>query len=86
LRDDTVEIQITDTGTGIPPEAHARMFEPNFSTKTDGMGLGLAIVKKTINELNGTIEIRSEENVGTTVLITIPLQFQSDRTTRKDML
>jgi two-component system, NtrC family, nitrogen regulation sensor histidine kinase NtrY len=71
--DGTITISITDTGTGIPPEVRLRLFEPNFSTKTDGMGLGLAIVKKTIQELKGSIEIHSTENIGTTVRITLPV-------------
>jgi signal transduction histidine kinase len=49
-----------------------KLFMPNFSTKTDGMGLGLAIVKKTIEDLHGTVTLKSEEGVGTTVLIWLP--------------
>ncbi len=41
-----VLVTIADTGPGIPEEMRAKMFQPNFSTKTEGMGLGLAIVKK----------------------------------------
>jgi two-component system, NtrC family, nitrogen regulation sensor histidine kinase NtrY len=73
LENGTIFISISDTGTGIPPEVRSRLFEPNFSTKTDGMGLGLALVKKTIHELQGSIEIRSKENLGTTVLIRLPV-------------
>ncbi len=74
LKNRSINITITDDGTGIPPEVRSRLFEPNFSTKTDGMGLGLAIVKKTIEELNGTIKIISEEQAGTTVSITLPIR------------
>jgi signal transduction histidine kinase len=66
---DTVEIEIADTGKGIPPEIRHKLFEPNFSTKTEGMGLGLAIVKKTIDDLSGTIAIESEAGLGTKVKI-----------------
>jgi nitrogen fixation/metabolism regulation signal transduction histidine kinase len=84
LKGAAVEIRIQDFGTGIPEEIKHKLFQPNFSTKTDGMGLGLAIVKKTIDDLNGTIEIESEINKGTTVIIriptaeTLPHEFPSD--------
>ena len=67
-----IRILISDTGTGIPPELLSRIFEPNFSTKTEGMGLGLAIVKKIIDDAGGTIRIESTPGEGTTVIITLP--------------
>ena len=69
----SIEIQIADTGPGIPSERQHRLFEPNFSTKTDGMGLGLAIVKKIIDDLGGSISIDSTVGKGTTVTIRLPL-------------
>lgn len=80
----SIRITITDNGSGISPEVRARLFEPNFSTKTDGMGLGLAIVKKTIEELNGTIKITSKEQVGTTVSITLPIRTKQNSQFRKE--
>ncbi len=68
-----VEILIRDTGPGIPEAVRRRLFEPNFSTKTDGMGLGLAIVKKIINDLGGTVSVESTMGKGTTVAICIPV-------------
>ncbi|CAG1772961.1 partial Sensor protein ZraS, partial [uncultured bacterium] len=67
-----VQISFTDHGTGIPDEVKPKLFQPKFSTKTDGMGLGLAIVKKTIDDLGGTITIESTVGKGTTVVIGIP--------------
>jgi signal transduction histidine kinase len=49
-----------------------KLFQPNFSTKTEGMGLGLAIVKKTVDDLKGTIAVDSVPGEGTTVTITLP--------------
>lgn len=66
-------ILISDTGAGIPEEIRAKVFQPNFSTKTDGMGLGLAISQKIIQDLNGTIELFSEVGRGTTVEMKIPI-------------
>lgn len=64
---------VSDEGMGIKPEARTRIFEPNFSSKTSGTGLGLAIVKKGIEDLHGEIGFETEENVGTTFWIRIPL-------------
>jgi signal transduction histidine kinase len=66
-------IRIADEGPGIPPEIRSRLFEPNFSTKTDGMGLGLAIVKKIIDDVGGSISIESSVGMGTVVSILLPL-------------
>ncbi|MFH0991840.1 MAG: ATP-binding protein [bacterium] len=73
VNDNRCRIMITDTGPGIPEELQSKVFEPNFSTKTEGMGLGLAICRKIIEDLNGTIGIRSSVRVGTTIEIQIPL-------------
>jgi len=67
-----VRIAFRDFGPGIPEEVKAKLFQPNFSTKTDGMGLGLAIVKKTIDDLGGTVRIDSTLGEGTTVTIQLP--------------
>ncbi|MER3525077.1 MAG: hypothetical protein C4326_13765 [Ignavibacteria bacterium] len=69
---DGVEVRIQDFGCGIPDDIKHKLFQPNFSTKTDGMGLGLAIVKKTIEDLHGTIVIESTVNKGTTVIMHFP--------------
>ncbi len=65
---------VTDTGVGIPPELHGRIFEPNFSTKTSGTGLGLAIVKKSVEALRGEIGFETEVGVGTTFWVRLPLK------------
>ncbi len=70
-----IQIEIADTGRGIPAEIKGRLFEPNFSTKSEGMGLGLAISKQTIADLNGRIEIESEVGKGTRVIITLPVSL-----------
>lgn len=74
LQDHRCVIVLTDTGPGIPPSIQQKVFEPNFSTKTDGMGLGLAISRRIIEDLNGTIELTSEVGKGTTFTITLPAQ------------
>jgi signal transduction histidine kinase len=66
-------IRISDTGSGIPENLQERVFQPNFSTKTDGTGLGLAIAQKVIEDLDGTIRLQSKVGEGTTIEIKIPL-------------
>lgn len=69
---DFVEIEIKDTGIGIPKENLARLFDPFFSTKEEGTGLGLSIVYKIIQEHNGRIEVESKIGEGTTFFIYLP--------------
>jgi len=69
-----VRITIRDEGKGIPEELRAKLFQPNFSTKTDGMGLGLAIVKKTVDDLGGSVALLPAEGKGTVASIFLPLE------------
>lgn len=66
-------ISIKDNGSGISEEMKPKMFTPNFSTKSEGMGLGLAIVKGIVENSNGKIWFESEEAIGTTFFIQLPL-------------
>jgi two-component system NtrC family sensor kinase len=72
---DTVQMTISDTGCGIPPEHLEAIFEPFFSTKDEvkGVGLGLPISHGIIQRHHGTIEAQSETGVGSTFTITLPL-------------
>jgi nitrogen fixation/metabolism regulation signal transduction histidine kinase len=58
-------VSFRDNGSGIPEAIQARIFEPNFSTKSSGMGLGLAITKRMVESFGGTIDFESQENIGT---------------------
>lgn len=70
-----VEIDVTDTGCGIPAEILPRVFEPFFTTKRGkGTGLGLSISQTYIRSHNGEIRIHSAPQQGTTVKITLPLR------------
>jgi signal transduction histidine kinase len=70
---DCVQIIIHDTGKGIPHEDLDRIFTPFFTTKHQGSGLGLAISHQIVQEHNGTIEVESDENRGTSFFVTLPL-------------
>ena len=76
--DENIILSIKDNGTGVPQILHKKIFNPNFTTKNSGMGLGLAIVKRIINDLGGSIDFKSEENLGTTFYISIPLLKQKN--------
>jgi signal transduction histidine kinase len=73
LEDGSCVITLRDNGPGIPEDIRSRVFQPNFSTKTDGMGIGLAISRKVIEDLNGTIELWSKVGEGTTIEIRLPM-------------
>ena len=71
---DHVIVEVSDTGSGIPPEHLSRIFDPFFSTKPigEGTGLGLAITHRIITGLGGTIEVESSVGNGTLVRMTLP--------------
>jgi len=78
-KDGLAEIEVADTGIGIPPEGLDRLFQEFYRVKTDltrsipGTGLGLAICHRIVSELGGTIGVRSTEGQGTTVTVRLPI-------------
>jgi signal transduction histidine kinase len=72
--DDTVEIAVSDTGPGIPPEVGRRLFEQFFTTKPQGTGLGLSICRQIVEEHGGQIRWTSTPGAGTTFTISLPLK------------
>ncbi len=69
---DYVKITFRDEGTGIPEEHLPKIFEPYFTTKTNGSGLGLATVLSIINRHDGKISVESKAGAGTTFTVYIP--------------
>jgi signal transduction histidine kinase len=67
------EITFCDSGSGIAPDILQRIFEPFYTTKTDGTGLGLAVTRKIIEAHGGKLDIESKEGLGTTVSISLPM-------------
>ena len=72
---EAIEIQVEDTGQGIPREIQAKIFEPFFTTKEPGKGtgLGLSLVYEIIQKHQGSIKVESEMGKGSTFYIYFPL-------------
>ena len=77
-KDGTIELKVVDNGKGMPPEIVARAFDPFYTEpgKHDArkIGMGLPFVKQTCDACGGTVDLRSEKGVGTTLVCT----FQAD--------
>ncbi len=75
--DDTIAIEVKDTGAGIPKHLEKRVFSPFFSTKPAREGFGLTECRKIIRTHNGSITFHSDEGKGTSVLIRLPRTYES---------
>ena len=77
-KDGTIELKVVDNGKGMPPEIVARAFDPFYTEpgKHDArkIGMGLPFVKQTCDACGGTVDLKSEKGVGTTLVCT----FQAD--------
>jgi two-component system nitrogen regulation sensor histidine kinase NtrY len=71
----TVRLEVSDDGCGIPDEDKQRLFEPYYSTKKSGTGLGLTIVNAIVADHFGYIRVRDNAPKGTTFLIELPVRI-----------
>lgn len=69
---DFVFVEISDSGEGISSENIGKIFNPFFTTKTEGVGLGLSICSRLVEENGGKIDVASEEKKGTTFFLALP--------------
>jgi len=67
-----IEVSVEDTGSGIPAERLAAIFDDFVTTKRRGLGLGLAITKRIVEQLDGTIAVESEVGRGTKFTLRFP--------------
>jgi len=73
-----IQIDITDTGAGIPKDIIDKIFQVYFSTKKMGTGLGLPTAKRIIEDHKGIISVQSEEGKGTNFSIKLPINLTSN--------
>jgi len=59
-----VGVIVEDSGPGVPPEMREQIFNPFFTSKTDGVGLGLSIVAKIVDDHRGTIRLENNTSRG----------------------
>jgi len=68
----SIVIEVSDTGKGIPMEAQKRLFDPFFTTKENGTGLGLSIAARIVQKHGGVLQYQTQMNRGTTFGIVLP--------------
>lgn len=73
MKNEAVYLSIKDNAGGIPTSMQSKIFTPNFTTKSSGTGLGLAMCKGIVENANGRIWFETEEGVGTTFFIQLPV-------------
>ena len=75
--EDWLRLEVSDSGCGMTKEVQARIFDPFFSTKSEGRGLGLAAVRGIVESHRGTIEVASRLGEGSTFVILLPCVTRS---------
>ena len=78
-RDAGVEVVVADHGPGIPAERKARIFDPYFTSKSDGTGLGLTLVRQTVEAHGGSIRVSDTPGGGATFRLWLPLSGAETR-------
>lgn len=79
IGDNKVVVEVSDTGKGIPSDVMSKIFEPFFTTKAvnEGTGLGLSIVHLILERMQGTIDVQSIENQGSTFFVNLQPQIKT---------
>jgi signal transduction histidine kinase len=73
-RDNTLSIQVADSGPGVPVELREKIFDPFFTTKEDGSGIGLNIAQRIVADHNGTITLGKSRWGGAEFTIELPIE------------
>jgi signal transduction histidine kinase len=74
-----VELTVSDSGCGIPPEKLARIWDPYVTSKPGGTGLGLAIARQTVLAHSGAVDAASTPGVGTEIRFVLPVNGEGER-------
>jgi PAS domain S-box-containing protein len=74
---ETIRITVGDSGPGIPPEEHEKIFDPFYTTKAGGSGIGLCICRRIVHEHRGSICVGTSALGGAEFIIALPLQRQA---------
>jgi len=82
--DDFVKISFADTGCGIDEDGMSKLFQPYYTTKTDGHGLGMTIIQAIVRAHGGKIDVESGPDRGTTVTVSFPRAHRRIRTLRQN--
>lgn len=82
--DDFVKISFADTGCGIDEEGMSKLFQPYYTTKTDGHGLGMTIIQAIVRAHGGKIDVESGPERGTTITVSFPRAHRRIRTLRQN--
>jgi two-component system, LuxR family, sensor histidine kinase DctS len=67
------QVLVSDTGTGLSPEAEQHLFEPFFTTKRGGLGMGLSIARGIVEGHGGRLVLEPPNGAGTTFSVTLPI-------------
>lgn len=84
IDDSIIEVSFEDNGCGIAPELQARIFDLNYTTKTEGdfgLGIGLSVCQQIIHRHLGSIQVESTPNIGTKMIVTLPLKQANNEKT-----
>ena len=87
--DGAIRIEVSDNGSGIPPDVRQRIFDPFFTTKPigQGTGLGLSISYGIVQDHGGRIDVETELGKGTRFVVTLPIRApagEAEKTTRRE--
>jgi len=67
-----VELEVSDTGTGVPANIMARIFEPFFTTKAAGMGMGLSVSRTIVDAHGGRLWAENRPDAGAMFCVALP--------------
>ncbi|MGZ5044169.1 MAG: sensor histidine kinase, partial [Methylobacter sp.] len=74
----SIQVRVTDNGSGIDTDEQQKILTPFYTTKADGMGMGLSISRSLIDAHEGTLGFNSEPGKGATFYFTLPMQKKTD--------